>query len=82
MGFKYSRWRAKSDVVPGHLEDLTGVLWSNRQFEAISALEYGDYGLEKVFKVIKEAIESNKKITFRNDLVRDSQNNHVTYRKK
>jgi single-stranded-DNA-specific exonuclease len=62
MGYRFSRWVAKSQSIPETYSALKEVLLSNRDFNTTDALDYGDYGLEEATLLVTDAIQGNKKI--------------------
>lgn len=62
LGMKFEKWVALSEALPKSYEEVTSVIESNRSFEAVESLEYGDYGLEDAFEAIKNAIDQKKMI--------------------
>jgi single-stranded-DNA-specific exonuclease len=62
MGQKFTHWHSKQISTPESFDGVKSVLLSNRSFEPIEKLQYGDHGLEKTLECITKAIKSNKRI--------------------
>ncbi len=62
VGQRFQHWITQSDIQPQTLNEVKKLIYSNRQFEEIQHLEYGDYGLVEVELAILNAIKLNKRI--------------------
>ncbi len=62
MGHKFKHWVSRSQQAPHDYATLSRLLFENRNFQSIDRLEYGDFGLEKAFHTIAQAIQNKKRI--------------------
>ena len=62
MGNKFKRWLPRSECSPRNFSHLREILYTNRNFNYIDQLDYGDYGLNAAFSKILETIQLGKKI--------------------
>lgn len=62
MGYRFEHWVARSEKDVCDIKGLVDIIASNREFEAVSQLSYGDYGLSDVLEVLHQAILDKKKI--------------------
>ena len=62
MGRRFQNWHAKTASIPHNGGELLTILRKNRQFEPLSELNYGDFGLDEVFKKVCQAVERQARI--------------------
>jgi len=62
MGQKFTHWQSKHNLTPKDFESVKSILLSNRSFQPIDKLQYGDHGLEKTLNCITQAISNQKRI--------------------
>ncbi len=62
MGRKFQHWHPRGTRTPESHRELGEILLSNRRFEQVDKLEYGDHGLEAAVHCLTEAIRSGKRI--------------------
>jgi single-stranded-DNA-specific exonuclease len=62
MGKRFRHWVPRCERVPDSIEALQQIVFENRSFEPIGKLEFGDHGLEKAIAVLRDAIQTNKRI--------------------
>lgn len=62
MGQKFEIWVPKTQDVPLYPEELTQIIYTNRNFSPINNLEYEDPNINIAAQKISEAIKKNKKI--------------------
>ena len=62
MGKKFQVWRRRSEQMPSDYGDLANILRSNRDFQEIDQLRYGDHGLQAACDLVKQAIQANRRI--------------------
>lgn len=67
MGRKYKVWKKTNNQTPQSLEQVSEIIFENRNFSPVQNLEYGDYGLEDTYTHITDAIKNNKKIALYGD---------------
>jgi single-stranded-DNA-specific exonuclease len=62
VGKKFHHWQARTAQVPRNYPDVARLLLSNRHFEPLDKLEYGDHGLEGAVACLSDAIRTGKRI--------------------
>lgn len=62
MGNNFELWTPRQNRTPETYADLTSIIHSNRKFNAVEQLTYGDYGLEGATDTVKNAIKRGKRI--------------------
>lgn len=59
---KFELWSPLTDKIPSVTDELVQVIWSNRSFEPINRLEFGDHGLERIAQALYTSIKKKQKI--------------------
>ena len=62
MGHRFAHWTPRSPTSPKNEEELRSLLLTNRAYEPIARLEYGDHGLQAAEEAISEALRTNQRI--------------------
>lgn len=62
MGQRFKIWKSLYSSKPKNYQELSKILYNNREFSFFETLDYGDHGLEKVKETLLLALKENKRI--------------------